>query len=113
VAAPPLQILATNPMRNALGLTIRVNNTLSRAQHLTVAWNYFPAWRAVLDDVKKPLRLAPEPQTGLLGIEGIPPGRHLVQLWYDSTPAQHLGKWLSALAWMFYAAILIDFFRTD
>jgi hypothetical protein len=57
---------------------------------------YFPGWRVVLDD-RDELPTYPTTNLGLLTVD-LPPGEHLVSVRWDGTPIQHVGSFISVLA---------------
>jgi hypothetical protein len=66
--------------------------------HLAVRTYYFPGWTArLLDGAAEPLPIGAEPGTGRIVVE-VPPGDHLIELRFGSTPPRLVGGTLSVLA---------------
>ncbi len=69
--------------------------TVSDARPVRFRQFYFPGWQATLDGV--PAEIYPESELGLITID-LPPGEHIVQLWYAGTGIQRAGAVVSLVA---------------
>jgi hypothetical protein len=73
--------------------------------HLAVRTYFFPGWTAALvgEASAQPLPIGAEPGTGRIVIE-LPPGEHVVELRFGSTPSRRIGGAVSVLALLAWVA---------
>ncbi len=76
-----------------------VENRSARPEPLVLTTNYFPGWQAHIEPNGRPLSVAPGPATGFILIEGVPPGRSTVRIWFGNTQLRAICKAVSAAAW--------------
>lgn len=62
--------------------------TVSDVRPVRFRQYYFPGWTATVDG--QPAEVYPEPEIGLITLD-LPPGEHLIRLYYAGTPVQAIG----------------------
>lgn len=84
-----------------------VSNNSGQPQPLVIAWNYFPGWKGRFKHSDKPLTILPQPGTGLIRVEAIPPGHSEICVWFGNTPLRRTCKTISATAWLLWVVAWI------
>jgi len=94
---------ATDVRSNGIDLTAALDNRTGMDQPVVVAFNYFPGWRAMLRGREAELPLSPDPGSGFIRVDAVPPGTSEVELRFGDTPTRRYCKLLSAgagLGWL-------------
>jgi hypothetical protein len=96
-----LKVATYDNERNRVEASLR--NASGSSQAMIITWNYFPGWKGRLEPGNKPLAISPDPQTGFIRIEGIPPGASRIHIWFGDTPIRRTCKIVSGIAWLLWA----------
>ena len=90
IVPPQLRVAARDEEALPAEWRWRVENSSAAPANLTVALNYFPAWKAWDMTRGRRLEVAPEQSTGFLQVMGVAPGASEVRLRFGNTPVRQV-----------------------